>query len=110
MAVPAENPDFHAPSAPGYGSTIGNGKPPPGGGGGGGGAGTAIASGLGGLAAGTLIGNWMGGHDRANNSQDSARYDGGGGYDIVGDSGGGYDIAGDSGRGDDGGYDIAGDS
>jgi len=109
MAVPAENPAFHAPSAPGYGGTIGNGKPPPGGGGGGG-AGTAIASGLGGLAAGTLIGNWMGGHDRANNSQDSARYDGGGGYDIVGDSGGGYDIAGDSGGGDDGGYDIAGDS
>jgi len=106
MAVPAtsppsENPDYHTHS---YGSTM-DGKPS-----GGGGAGSAIASGLGGLAFGTIIGDLIGRNTaRVNNTQQ--QFGGGnGGYDIVGDSGGGYDIAGDSGGGGGGGYDIAGDS
>ena len=89
IAPPSSNPAYH-----GYG-THGNS---------GGGAGTAIASGLGGLAAGTFIGDMMG-RNRAevHNAQYAA-----GGYNISGDSGG-YDIVGDSGDAD-GGFDIQGDS
>lgn len=71
------------------------------------GAGTAIASGLGGLAAGAIIGDMIG-RNRA--EVHNARQFGGnlgGGYNVAGDSGG-YDIVGDSGA--DGGFDIQGDS
>ncbi|KAL7526040.1 hypothetical protein ACHAWF_001606 [Thalassiosira exigua] len=116
---PPENPQYHSHD---YGSTKDYGG---GGGSGGGGAGTAIASGLGGLAVGTIIGDMMGRNSaRANNPQTGFWGGGGGGggfwgggsggggsgdggYDIAGDSGGGYDVAGDSG---DGGCDIQGDS
>lgn len=87
---------------------------------GGGGAGTAIASGLGGLVAGTIIGDLIGRNTTQGNNVQGFRGDkmyqgssGGGGYDITGDSGdgGGNVILGDSGDyGTDGGYDIQGDS
>lgn len=70
------------------------------------GAGSAVASGLGGLAAGTIIGEMMGRRAEAHNTQ---MFGGnfGGGYNISGDSGG-YNVVGDSGG--DGGYDVQGDS
>ena len=79
IAPPSNNPVYH-----GYGTQGHMGS----------GAGTAVASGLGGLAAGTIIGD-MFSRNRA-------------GYNISGDSGG-YNIVGDS-DADGGGFDIQGDS
>ena len=101
-SCPAENPAYHS-----YGSTYE--KPSSGGGG----AGTAVASGLGGLAVGTILGDIIGRNTAQMNAPNRQQggWFGGAGYDIIGDTGGGgYDIAGDTGDGGGGGYDIAGDS